>query len=809
MWLPIIALLVVSTVARPQPPDKVDDKLEWSAAPSSPASAVAPQPSSGRSRAKACPAKKPKPKPGSDNGGSGSGWGSQGSGAHPSAWWQGTPVFDSPPAETATLAPGRHWGIDGSDSQHLKPAGKNKLYFSPGGNGSPDTEHQMAWLDAEFLAGTVLLDNSDLCKYEFDASSSTLSIKFDGKQAFELAKSLWATNTLFVLNSNKCNTGANCYLRANEAKFIDDGLECDVSAKILEFHDAVGFFDLEWGRWSPNGGGKNGWKPTTTTWITSTATSTATSAPAATTSGAAGSWTVGGSSNNVNCTPPTDTKYGLKTACLGEWFDEDLDLQYGLQKYQQSSFYSFMSQFQNIIWTDPIPSTNNYATTNQAVGLSKRFSLIPQVLKDAVAKVLPITGVTTPYTKEVNLLSFSLMAPRQVQTMDSPFGPAVLLGSFARENKTNPNTFAKLDIFCVNCGLMGSADITGRISVSVVQGIQSLAADFRADMSAVLQIGVDVEVQLQQQFSKMLYEVPLSPISIPDIITIGPELKIGADLTLTANANGQVLAGASVTIQNAKATVDIAQFSASGTGWQPQYNYRFDANGEIKLDAVVGLPIALAVGVDILNGKYQYQAALVDEPKFEAQASLQVQAGGGNGVQVNGGIVPQNGCGGIAVQLDVLNSVYVQIPNKDPIILSNPPPFTLASGCIGRNVPQKRDAFPQLEPRQSDNGTLGPVVDYTAQTMANSTITTTTWTLPPSGSASWNTSTGWEVAILTDSEVRHQLFTCLGSLYVFPVNATVDESQVRPSHTFKQSSILLETVDELEASLPLPILERC
>ena len=44
-----------------------------------------------------------------------------------------------------------------------------------------------------------------------------------------------------------------------------------------------------------------------------------------------------------DCTAPVDTKYGLRTACQGSYFDDDLDIQLGFDNFNAFSWGSFAS----------------------------------------------------------------------------------------------------------------------------------------------------------------------------------------------------------------------------------------------------------------------------------------------------------------------------------------------------------------------------------------------------------------------------------------------------------------------------------
>ena len=441
-----------------------------------------------------------------------------------------------------------------------------------------------------------------------------------------------------------------------------------------------------------------------------------------------------GGSNNDNCTAPTDEKYGLPTACFGQYFDEDLDDSYGYQDSDNTDFSGFIAQFGDLFYPDPLAEdaddASEDASDNQELGLQRRWSWIPNILVKAIAKVLPITGVTTPYTKEISLMTLSMNVPQQRTTVQSPWGQQVLIKSFSKTSTTNADNSAKLDIYCVDCGMQGTADITGKVGISVLEGISSLGANMKADMAMTLKVGIDAQLQYSQTFNQPLFNVPLSPLCVANVICVGPYLKLGADLTLKANANGQLLAGASITMHNAQASIDVAAFTASASGWQPEFNPTFQANGSIDLSADVGLPLAVVLGINVLNGKYAKEAAIVDRPSIVATAAVAASAGIGADGKITGGATETDGCTGIKTTLGLKNQVYVTIPGHDNIMLSNPPALKLKDGCIALPAAKVPDSSTgdASTPTGTDSGSTATATDGTPASTATDGTTPDTAT---------------------------------------------------------------------------------
>ena len=175
--------------------------------------------------------------------------------------WYNQPAMYDIPVPTATLAPARHWHTNPFDDKHLRPTENNNIYFSAGGTSSPRVAHQMAWLSAKFTSNAVLLDDSDRCTHTLTASSNSLVVVFKDKSAFQLAKSLWHADIVLVLNSDKCGTGANCYLKVVKLSFDEQYLTCTIGISIIDFHEAISYFDFEWGTYTLGRNPHNPGKP--------------------------------------------------------------------------------------------------------------------------------------------------------------------------------------------------------------------------------------------------------------------------------------------------------------------------------------------------------------------------------------------------------------------------------------------------------------------------------------------------------------------------------------------------------------------
>lgn len=746
-------------------------------------------------------------------------------------WFLDESVFNIP-VPVATLAPTVHWSLDKTDPEHLKPADSNQIYLASG-SASPNRAHQFGWLYPNFTSNAVVLDHSSLLSYTYTSVSSTLAIKFKNIDAFKLAQSSWEEGIIMVVNDGSCGDKQSCYLQTSKLSFDSSTLSCSCACSGIGFEQAVSHFDFEWGDYSPQGNKKNNgdWSSSKSTWstkssttssnsgssttgpsttgtITTTSTTTATSSTSTssttttTSTVSAGNYTAGGS-NNPDCSVPADTVYGLPTACLGEFFDTDLDDSYGYERVEDTDFGSFATQFNDLFYEDPFPVTADQQkefeedldalNLNNTRKLSKRLlGLLPKIVTNLVAKALPITGVTTPYTKDFAPLTIPLNAPVVKRVHNSPWGQQVMLRSYRSAN-------VGMDIYCVDCGTQGSANIAGRVSVSVLQGIDAISASLTVNLALTLKLGFDIkQVQLSTSFNQSLFSVPLSPLTIPGIITIGPELKVGADVAFSISATGQIIAGAVLSLQNAQASVNVLNLAGSASGWTPKFQPIFDAAGTIGVSADFGLPFGVALGINILDGKYKKQVALINRPAVVFGANTDL-------------VKDTDNCAGISGTIALKNEVYVEYPGLDaPYMLHSPPPRTIAQGCLQIPGLIKRDDLPTLVARQSnttDNNSS--LVDVTATETANDINDTTTYTELPSGDAAYNLTDGYQLADIVDTSGNYQLHTCAnGNLLLFGINEFIPDFDCAPLFTMYYDSdvslysVIADSLDRIPLYYP-------
>jgi hypothetical protein len=246
----------------------------------------------------------------------------------------------------------------------------------------------------------------------------------------------------------------------------------------------------------------------------------------------------------------------------------------------------------------------------------------------------------------------------------TPFGNAFKMYPKAGSSGSN------IEAYCVQCGVHGDLDAIGTLRVSPILGIIGGSLEFTGSLSAGLNIGLDAHGThdgkiFQEQLGPT---IPLSVFAIPDVLVLGPMLKVGIDADAHVNAAGQVLAGLNINWQNLDLYIDLIDpLNTRASGFDnPKVDKKFEldpAKGQLSASASLGIPISLVFGINVLNGLFDLSAGLEDRPnvKFEAK-------------------VDQSTCKGIDWTVTLNNDVNVVWPGGEDTIL--PLSIPIDSGCI-------------------------------------------------------------------------------------------------------------------------------
>jgi hypothetical protein len=220
-------------------------------------------------------------------------------------------------------------------------------------------------------------------------------------------------------------------------------------------------------------------------------------------------------------------------------------------------------------------------------------------------------------------------------------------------NYNDPKAF-HWTVQCAKCGVHVNIDIDGRLAFSIKDGITegsisfvnndplTLDAQFGVSADGTASKSKDKKKTIKSKKTKDLKSIPFAGLIIPGILTLGPQVTFGAAVSLEAEGKVEILVGGSISIGVGHAVASL-KGKNEVIGFEPRFDPIFRAKGEFSLTGDIGLPVALEVGLTVLDGKFKETVGLVNTPSvyIKATANLELQARGEdtckNGVQLKVG----------------------------------------------------------------------------------------------------------------------------------------------------------------------------
>lgn len=253
-------------------------------------------------------------------------------------------------------------------------------------------------------------------------------------------------------------------------------------------------------------------------------------------------------------------------------------------------------------------------------------------------------------------------------------------------------------VACVKCGLEGDFTVDGRFAFHVVDGIRAgrLVIDMKKDAAAYARFGVTVNGKYplfshKQQFAP----IPLSPIAIPGLFTVGPQLSFSGKFDLELSGEIALIFGGDVKISKGKAVLDLKKKDSCKieSGFDATFTPYARAEGKLQATAALGIPIAFEAGVDILNGKFKATVALINTPSAYISAGAMVGVG-------NPSETPDSPCKGIELRMGFKNKIEINALELWDLKLTDKTIYDKGLGCVSLSgfdkdkvSPPKSDIF--------------------------------------------------------------------------------------------------------------------
>ncbi|KAL8962365.1 MAG: hypothetical protein Q9183_005170, partial [Haloplaca sp. 2 TL-2023] len=254
--------------------------------------------------------------------------------------------------------------------------------------------------------------------------------------------------------------------------------------------------------------------------------------------------------------------------------------------------------------------------------------------------------------------------------------------------------------YCVDCGVTGNVAVAGSVSFTLLNGINAGNVAISGNLRAGIQIGLDAYAELRK-------EITLARL-------VGPEVTLDLKADFAISAQGQLLAGYflpsnTATLQRVcadfciriiatwpafNANLDFVNPSRSTqSGFTPRIERVFNARGTLTASSSLGLPLGLAFGFDLLNGRYAKSIALINTPAIGAEASFTAAFKADSGSSIGDGTCP-----GVAWSIGLSNDVELNVLDLRiyPLFTWDSPP--LADGCVTSSSRSSTSSSSSLRP---------------------------------------------------------------------------------------------------------------
>ncbi|GAO19596.1 hypothetical protein UVI_02031870 [Ustilaginoidea virens] len=579
----------------------------------------------------------------------------------------------------------------------------------------PSESGHYAFLKYYFKYPSVNIDHSDHVSIDYH-SNGVMTASFKDQDAFNHAQKTWSAKDGLILiayvpGCGGYATGERCYFNVTGLEY-NHQKQTIVAVGSSKHPDQITTSgETEWGWWSADRHGQ----PRASTKSSGQSTSCPNGAAVASNTDADSGDSMG--QLQLECEEPVDKENGLPTACLGSNFDQILDAKLGLANMSLESKAFLDGKFST--W----PSNGTGAPSPGAARMRGRslaqrgfwskagrfFKNVYKKVEQVVTAALSIGGgfdagfsFKLPDRSNPNSLSNTLVNSL-VRPVQSPWGDALLLKSFQPQQQVLGGTALvaeRLNIYCVGCGASGQGRVAGRARWSAVKGLEEGRIELRTNMQFALKLGIEAQAQLKQRFTTDLFTYGLPHLSY-GVVTIGPYVNVGARVEVGAEANGKLLVGGEIGLQDALVVMDIVNPSQNQrSGWEPYFKPVFEADGDVALTAEIGLPVGIRCGLKI-STFWEKSVGIVDEPSIKGSAKISASAKYSNSTGWEAGLHSHDGCTGVLTQISWRNRLWAGLIGTGDAPVLDTGDRSLMRKCIGPAASRSTGSLSQGTRRRS------------------------------------------------------------------------------------------------------------
>ena len=148
--------------------------------------------------------------------------------------------------------------------------------------------------------------------------------------------------------------------------------------------------------------------------------------------------------------------------------------------------------------------------------------------------------------------------------------------------------------------------------------VEHLYFDVDAEFAADLTLSADVTSAYSTTFSYSPSDLTYSLVSIPGILTLGPELTFAVDAEVSASEAVTITTSAGIALADGNAHLDLLDESNTGTsGWTPTYTVSAEISGNATAEFNPTAALTVEISVLFFGGLIDLSTGLTATPGFD------------------------------------------------------------------------------------------------------------------------------------------------------------------------------------------------
>jgi len=183
-------------------------------------------------------------------------------------------------------------------------------------------------------------------------------------------------------------------------------------------------------------------------------------------------------------------------------------------------------------------------------------------------------------------------------------------------------------ISCANCFSKGNVVLTANGQVNLLKkstAVVTLDGDFAVNLEVGISGQKDIKVTPK---AIQVFDIPLSPLSVPGLLNVGPEITLQAQPSLDISLNGEVSMGVNIAFSKFHGVFAVGADGGSSSGFTPVITPIDPKIDSLSASATLDFDLTpqLAIRVVIADGAFKVDAGIQAGARLQAKAS----AGTGN-----------------------------------------------------------------------------------------------------------------------------------------------------------------------------------